>query len=211
MGIVCAWILQQIDKHKDTFKAFCHRRHLRGKNIALTKMRCQIAFTKMYYKYDAISRRLTLWWRHNEHDSVSNHQPHDFLFNRLFRRRSKKTSKLRVTGLCAGNSPGTGEFPAQMASNVENVSIWWRHHEYRTGIFFDRNICLAISSHLITDAPVNNPLETEGVFRVQQFVKELAIVAMNDLTKKPIQLVIADCTVPIKIAVSLKLLVSLQI
>ena len=47
----------------------------------------------------------------------------------LFRRRSKKTSKLRVTGLCVGNSPGTGEFPAQMASNAENVSIWWRHHE----------------------------------------------------------------------------------
>ena len=36
--------------------------------------------------------------------------------------------KLRVTGLCAGNLPGTGEFPAQMASNAENVSIWWRHH-----------------------------------------------------------------------------------
>ena len=34
---------------------------------------------------------------------------------------------LRVTGLCAGNSPGTGEFPEQMASNAENVSIWWRH------------------------------------------------------------------------------------
>ena len=42
--------------------------------------------------------------------------------------RSKKTSKLRVTGLCAGNSPGTSEFPAQMASNAENVSIWWRHN-----------------------------------------------------------------------------------
>ena len=41
-----------------------------------------------------------------------------------------KTSKLRVTGLCAGNSPETGEFPAQMASNAENVSIWWRHHVY---------------------------------------------------------------------------------
>ena len=40
----------------------------------------------------------------------------------------KETSKLRVTGLCAGYSPGTGEFPAQMASNAENVSIWWRHH-----------------------------------------------------------------------------------
>ena len=71
----------------------------------------------------------TLRWRHNERDSVSNHQPHDCILNRLFRRRSKKTSKLRVTGLCAGNSPGTGVFPAQMASNAENVSIWWRHHE----------------------------------------------------------------------------------
>ena len=39
-----------------------------------------------------------------------------------------KTSKLRVTGLCAGNSPGTGEFHAQMASNAENISISWRHH-----------------------------------------------------------------------------------
>ena len=44
------------------------------------------------------------------------------------RRRSKKTSKHRVTGLCAGNSPVTGEFPGQKASNAENVSIWWRHH-----------------------------------------------------------------------------------
>ena len=36
---------------------------------------------------------------------------------------------LHVTGLCAGNSPVTGEFPAQMASYAENVSIWWRHHD----------------------------------------------------------------------------------
>ena len=72
-----------------------------------------------------------LRWRHNGHDSVSNHQPHGCLLNRLFRGRSKKTSKLRVTGLCAGNSPGTGEFPAQMVSNVENASIWLRQHECR--------------------------------------------------------------------------------
>ena len=44
------------------------------------------------------------------------------LFNRSFRRRSNKTSKLRVTGLCEGNSPVTGEFPAQMASNAEKGS-----------------------------------------------------------------------------------------
>ena len=69
-----------------------------------------------------------LLWRHNEPNGVSNHQAHDCLLNRLFGHRSKKTSKLRVTGLCVGNSPGTGEFPAQVASNAENVSMWWRHH-----------------------------------------------------------------------------------
>ena len=69
-----------------------------------------------------------LQWRHNGRDSVSNHQPRGCFLNRLFRHRSKKTSKLRVAGLCAGNSPEAGEFPAQMASNAENVSIWWRHH-----------------------------------------------------------------------------------
>ena len=70
----------------------------------------------------------SLQWRHSEHDGVSNHQPHDCLLNRLFRRRSKKTSKFRVTGLCEGNSPVTGEFPPQRVSNTKNVSIWWRHH-----------------------------------------------------------------------------------
>ena len=76
-----------------------------------------------------------LRWRHNDHAGVSNHQPHGCLLNRLFRRRSNKTSKLRVTGLCAGNSPGTGEFPAEMASYAENVSIWWRHHDPSVNYF----------------------------------------------------------------------------
>ena len=70
----------------------------------------------------------SLQWCHNDRDGVSNHQPHDCLPKRLFKRRSKKTSKLRVTGPCEGNSPVTGEFPAQMANNAEIVSIWWCHH-----------------------------------------------------------------------------------
>ena len=65
----------------------------------------------------------TLQGCHNEHDGGSNHQPNDCLLNRLFRRRYKKALKLHVTDLCAGKSPGTDEFPAQMASNAENVSI----------------------------------------------------------------------------------------
>ena len=85
-----------------------------------------------------------LLWRHNGRDNVSNHQPHDCLLNRLFKRRSKKTSKLRVTGLCAGNSPGTGEFPAQMASNAENVSIWWRHHGLHKLLCRDVCLCFGV-------------------------------------------------------------------
>ena len=66
--------------------------------------------------------RFTLQWRHNQCHGVSNHRCLDCLFNRLLSRRSKKTPKLRVTGLC--------EFPSQRASNTENVSIWWRQHDF---------------------------------------------------------------------------------
>ena len=57
--------------------------------------------------------RTALRWRHNECDSVSNHQPHDCLLNRFFRRRSKKTSKFRVTGLCVGSY-----------INIVYINIW---------------------------------------------------------------------------------------
>ena len=69
----------------------------------------------------------TLQWRNNERDGISNHQCLDCLLNLLFRCRLKKTSKLCVTHLCEGNSLVTGEFPAQRASNTENVFIWWPH------------------------------------------------------------------------------------
>ena len=73
----------------------------------------------------------SLQWRHDERDGVSNRHPQDGLLNRLFRRRWRRTSKSRVTGLRAGNSSVTGEFSAQRASNAKNVSIWWRHHIFR--------------------------------------------------------------------------------
>ena len=69
----------------------------------------------------------SLQWRNNGRDGVSNHRRLDYLLNRLFRRRSKKTSKLRITGLCEGNPPVAGRFPSQRAGSAENVSIWWRH------------------------------------------------------------------------------------
>ena len=60
-------------------------------------------------------------------DGVSNYQRLDCLLTCLFWHRSKKTSKLHVTGFCEGNSPVTGEFPTHKANDAENVSIWWRH------------------------------------------------------------------------------------
>ena len=58
----------------------------------------------------------SLPWRHNELDGISNHRRPDCLYNRLFRRRSKKTPKLRVTGLCAGNSPVAETFRLTITS-----------------------------------------------------------------------------------------------
>ena len=69
-----------------------------------------------------------LQWCHNEGDGVLNHRRLDCFLSRLFRRRSKKTSKLRTNDLCEGNPAVTGGFPSQKASNVENVWIWWRHY-----------------------------------------------------------------------------------
>ena len=82
-------------------------------------------FLYIWYAIISHCEYCPLHWRHNV---VSNPQLHDRLLSRLFRCRSKNTSKPRVTGLCAGNSPVTGEFPAQRVSTAENVSIWWRHH-----------------------------------------------------------------------------------
>ena len=74
-----------------------------------------------------------LQWRH-ERDGISNNRCLDYLLNRWFRRRSKKTSKLRVIGHCEGNPSVTDGFPSQRASYVENVSIWWRRHAHPVGL-----------------------------------------------------------------------------
>ena len=92
------------------------------------ELRCQQGAVQRDKRMDGRKQFHTLRWRHNGCDGISNHQPHNCLLNHLFRCRSKKTSKLCATGLCLVNSPGTGEFPAQMTSNAKNVSISWRHH-----------------------------------------------------------------------------------
>ena len=65
---------------------------------------------------------------------------------RLFRRRSKKTSKLHFTGLCEGNSPVTGEFPSQRASNSEDffhlMTSSWLHFRHFMSDLLLMNRCI---------------------------------------------------------------------
>ena len=93
---------------------------LKNSRIAMIWNTATLIWRLWYY----VETRLSLQWRHNGCDGVSNHQRLDCLLNLLFRRRSKKTSKLRVTGLCEGNSPVTGEFPTQKARNAEKGFHW---------------------------------------------------------------------------------------
>ena len=93
-----------------------------------------LVLKKQLEEYGSIGRaKPPLQWRHNEGDGVSNHRRLDDFLNRLLRRRSKKTSKLRVTGLCEGNSPVTGEFTSQRLvtrkmipfNDVIMAKNWW--------------------------------------------------------------------------------------
>ena len=95
---------------KNTRSVGCPRQKLlhiiSTRNSIRLIFRDENTFNTLPSKWAAVVDKWSLQWRHNDRDSVSNHQPHGCLFNRLFGRRSKKTSKLRVTGLCVGNSPG---------------------------------------------------------------------------------------------------------
>ena len=80
--------------------------------VPMKKLRSVVVTSHKHHRYCFSNyntkANISIQRRHNGRDGVSNHRPHDCLFNRIFRRKSKKTSKLCVTGLFAGNSPVTG-------------------------------------------------------------------------------------------------------
>ena len=92
-------------------------------------------------------------------------------FYRLLRRKSRKTEKLRITDLCEGNSSASDEFPAYRgASNAEDVSIWWRHHNNNNApsLHFVMNgshpilstiICAYWSHRMLISKPVKQPCQ----------------------------------------------------
>ena len=86
------------------YSVFCHHRRcpciVYSAYIASVHVQC-ILHSSLFHELN-----ITLHWCHNESDGVSNHRRLGCLLKRLFRRRrSKKTSKLRLTGLCEGTPP----------------------------------------------------------------------------------------------------------
>ena len=63
-----------------------------------------------------------LQWCHMS-NNVSDHQPLECLFNRLFGITSKKHHRSALLALCEGNPPVTYRFPSQRVNNAENISI----------------------------------------------------------------------------------------
>ena len=123
----------------------------------------------------------SLHWRHNDHGGVSNHQPHDCLLNRLFSRRSKKTSKLRVTGLCAGKSPGPvisphkGTVRRKMFS-FDDVIVWviFTNHDW---IIILADSGLSLSRHLhycwhISNCTFLNRLHRHLIQNIKKSIQE---------------------------------------
>ena len=88
---------------------YCTMKKNRHQGVHFTNRLMEIRVSISNYNYGFQCE--TLRWRQNGRDSVSNHQPRHCLLSLLFGRRSKKTSKLRVTGLCVGNSPGPVNSP----------------------------------------------------------------------------------------------------
>ena len=99
-SLICAWINDWVN-NREAGDLRRHRGHYDVIVMTWEEVNCDLNESAV----------LPLHWRHNDHDGVSNHQPHGCLLNRLFRHRSKKTSKLRVTGLCGGKSPGPVNSP----------------------------------------------------------------------------------------------------
>ena len=100
--------------------AFCQQRRIHTPVFWIL----QNTWFARYFLSTCILMNSTLQWRHSDRNGVSNHQPHDCLLNRLFRHRWKETSKLRVTGLCAGIHRWPVNSPHKGPVTRKKVFIW---------------------------------------------------------------------------------------
>ena len=126
--LMFCWYMNFVSLHRKIIQALTHS--------CTFPQPCKLSNTKRMHLYDkaANSNLVPMQLFYNNYNDVImgvlNHRRPDCLLNRLFKRRSKKASKLRIPGLCEGNSQVTGEIPTQRPVNPKNISISWRHHEF---------------------------------------------------------------------------------
>ena len=102
---------------------------------ATTHYPCQCWHISMLsYGVTRPRRVYALRWRHNDHDRVSNHQPHGCLLNHLLRRRSDKHQSCALLTFVWGIHRDRWIPRNKRASYAENVSIWWHHHVPRSTV-----------------------------------------------------------------------------
>ena len=88
--------------------------------------------TFLYFQWNLNHNTPKIFWHHDDviiDAMASQITSLTIVYPTVIQTQIKENIKLRVTGLCVGHSPGTGEFPAQLASNAENVFIGWSHRE----------------------------------------------------------------------------------
>ena len=190
-SLICVWINSWVNNHE----AGDLKRYRAHYDVILMQYLCLPCIQWFISLGFYCCSQQSLQWRHNGRDGVSNHQPRYCLLNHLFRRRSKKTSKHRVTDLCEGNTPVTGEFPAQRASNAEDVSIWWRHRELHISLFL-RHGALSLSREKIVNNKEVKLLPTPRSL-LNSFVSERNVHPIFTLSFCLINIILADRLVTI--------------
>ena len=109
--------------------------HRRIKVYILSKLQSLVQyFNQIHYNYDIMA-------------TMASQSLASRLFTESFiRAQIKENIKApRRCPLC-GEFTGTGEFPTQRASNVENVSVWWRQHV--RGMRYRSYSCESIKGHM---------------------------------------------------------------
>ena len=97
--------------------------------LRISALRLPTVYYKELMKNTMINTTfLSLQWRHNERDGISNHPRDDCLLSRLFRCRSKKIEKIRVTGLCAGKSPVNSPYKGSVTQKMSAFDDVIMHH-----------------------------------------------------------------------------------
>ena len=150
------------------FKPFVPKPNDQMIQMYFVRKKCLYAgYNGEVYQNQALGHLHSKWWplqwRHNGRDDVSDNQPHDSLVNRLFRRKSKKTRKLRVTGLCEGihRSPVILVTKGQQREKCLHLMTWsWIPVSYMYGISTWRVIfsiqLLIFSWNWLTSLPRND-------------------------------------------------------